>query len=73
MGKQFENGVKWYTRGFVTISFPEKAVCCRYCPCVKSVSAGVQHQCCLNGNILYNLDNLGERCPIFGLEEDEHE
>ena len=73
MAKQFEHGVKWYTHGIVTIHFPEKAVCCRMCPCVRSVAAGVQHQCCLNGAVLYNLDQMGDHCPIESLEEDEHE
>ena len=73
MPKQFENGVQWYTRGYVQIVFPEKDVCCKRCPCVRSVAGGVQHQCCLNGAVLYNLDNRGEHCPILTMAEDEHE
>lgn len=73
MAKQFENGVKWYTRGYVPIGFPEKAVCCRFCPCLRSDAGGAQHRCPLSGAILYNIDELSDRCPIIFTGEDEHE
>ena len=73
MPKQFEHGVKWFTRATVRIPFPEAYVSCRYCPCLRSDAAGAQHKCCLNGAVLYNIDLLGEHCPIDYLEEDDHE
>lgn len=73
MGKQFEGGVKWYTHGYAQINFPENAVCCRFCPCLRSDAGGAQHRCPLSGAILYNIDELSDRCPIIIMEEDKHE
>lgn len=73
MARQFENGVKWYTRGTVTLHFPEKAVCCANCPLIRSMEGGIQHICRLSGEILHNLNRIGDHCPVDYWEEDEHE
>lgn len=70
---RFENGVQWYTRGRVEISFPEAEVCCRYCPLMRSDAGNTRHVCISTGEILGNIDIRPRTCPVEELKEDEHD
>lgn len=71
--KQFENGVKWYTKGIaeIEINFPENDVTCKWCPFCRSESDLGRFWCRLNNAMLYNpYGGIGEKCPIkFESEE----
>lgn len=68
---RFEQGVRWYTRGVIeiSISFPEDAVCCRYCPHMRADANGTRYKCGLTGEILMRIDKLGNCCPVIIEEE----
>lgn len=70
---RFENGVQWYTRGKVEISFPEDVVICRYCPMMRADAGNTRHVCIITGEILGNIDFCPRTCPIEDLKEDERD
>lgn len=63
MGR-FERGVRYYTPAIVQLDFPEDAICCRYCPLMRSLDGGTRHICARTGQILYNIDLQGRNCPV---------
>ena len=73
MGR-FDRGVAWYTRGHIELecTFPEDAICCRYCPFLRADANGARYKCCITGDILYGVDAVGDRCPIVIDKEDNN-
>jgi hypothetical protein len=70
---RFDEGVKFYDTGRVTISvnFPEGDRKCRWCPMCKSDN-GIRHRCILTDRILYTTETIPDECPLK-FEEDAHE
>lgn len=69
----FEKGVRYYTKGTVTlrVAFPERQICCRWCPWCRSEKEVGRHWCRLTNEMLYNIDFRGDNCPVEveGMEE----
>lgn len=68
MANEFSNGVAFFTEGVasVPVYFPEKRVCCRYCPFCRAESDLNRFWCRLTNNMVYNpnVPELPEFCPI---------
>lgn len=65
---RFEKGVSYYTRGiaYVTVSFPEDAVCCGYCSFCRPEPELKRFWCRLTNEMLINpfAPERGTRCPV---------
>lgn len=68
---RFDKGITYYTSAMIPVAFPEDAVCCRYCPAMRSIDSGSRHMCMATGRILYNIDQRGFDCPAI-VEEGKH-
>ena len=63
--KNFDKGVSYYTRGNVTISFPEDDVCCYRCPLMGIESKSDREYCRRTGEYLpAPRHTIGYDCPI---------
>ncbi len=71
--KQFNNGVSYYTKSTVVISFPEDDICCYRCP-LMGKELGVDKEVCKRtGEILVAPKfTIGYDCPLK-FEEDKNE
>lgn len=68
MGKSFENGVSFYTKGVasVVINFPEDEVRCQYCPFCRAENELKRFWCRLTNEMLINpFSGTGNNCPII--------
>ena len=63
--KQFDNGVRYYTKSVVEIGFPEDDVCCYRCP-LMGKDLGVDREVCRRtGEILPSpRHTIGYNCPL---------
>lgn len=70
MGR-FDKGVKFYTIADLNmqVSFPEDAVCCRYCPFIKHYDSLDRDKCSLTEEILYSKEVTGHKCPLVILNQ----
>lgn len=67
MSDLFASGVSFYTHATVTvpIHFPEREICCWYCPLYNKRD----NECILTGETVYNGRKfVGEQCPAVPLE-----
>ena len=63
--KNFAKGIKYYTQGTVTVSFPEDDVCCMHCPLMGMESRSNREYCRRTGEYLpAPRDIIGFKCPI---------
>ena len=63
--RNFSKGVSYYTRGTVTISFPEDDICCAHCPLLGIEMASSRKYCRRTGEYLPSPDYIvGTDCPI---------
>ena len=73
MGKAFEKGVGWYTKGTAVVetNFPEDDVCCKWCRfCLRDRYDNSRQICNITGEMLYApLYTVGEGCPLAIEEE----
>lgn len=69
--KEFRNGVSYYTKSTVSISFPEDDVCCYRCPLMYVEYGSKRERCGRTGEILpAPRDVIGFDCPLkFECEE----
>lgn len=63
-----KNQVTYYTKGTVTIAFPEDDVRCRLCPLLETYA---RPQCRMTGEYLAEGYLIGGMCPLK-FEEEEH-
>lgn len=64
---RFDKGVRWYTTGraVLEVPFPEDAVCCRYCPYLRTEAEFARCWCRLTGELLFAPGvQRGTGCPI---------
>ena len=59
--KQFDRGVRYYTKAIVEIGFPENQVCCDYCPMLETYA---RRQCRRTGEYLADTRTIGYYCPL---------
>ena len=66
MSSRFDNGVKWYDLGHlsVTISFPEGERKCKWCG-MKRRDGDSCYRCILTNRILYSAEYIPPECPII--------
>ena len=63
--KDFSRGVSYYTKGTITIGFPEDDVCCRWCPMMGVEIKTDRSYCRKTGEYLFAPNyRIGDRCPI---------
>lgn len=66
--KEFENGVRFYTKGYatITVNFPEKEVKCKWCPFCRAERELGRYWCRLTNKMLYDPESyeLGRDCPL---------
>lgn len=71
--KQFNSGVRYYTEGVITISFPESDICCMHCPLMAKEYGIDRHYCKKTGEYLPAAFNaVGTLCPIKFMEVNEN-
>ena len=65
-------GVSYYTRGTVSICFPEDDICCSRCPLLGVEMASSRKYCRRTGEYLPSPDYvIGTDCPISFEKENE--
>lgn len=70
--KKFENGVRYFTRGMVSVHFPEDDVACVYCPMMGAEMKNERRYCRRTGEYLPAYEHsIGLDCPIKFEEETE--
>ena len=64
MGR-FDDGVKYYDTGHITLSvpFPEGERKCRWCRFCKQDN-GIRHRCTITDRILYSTEFIPDQCPL---------
>ena len=63
--KEFINGVRFYTKATVEISFPEEDVCCYRCPLMTVDYGSKRERCSRTGELLVNPRyDIGYDCPL---------
>ena len=63
--KDFVNGVRFYTKANVEISFPETDICCYRCPLMYTEYGTKRERCGRTGEILpAPRDSIGFDCPL---------
>ena len=63
--KQFDSGVRWYTKAVLEIGFPEDDVCCMRCPLLGKTLGLDQEICRRTGEILPSpRHTIGYECPL---------
>lgn len=68
--KVFKNGVGYYTKATVEISFPEDDVCCYRCPLMGLEMKSDREYCRRTGELLpAPRDIIGFNCPLRFTEE----
>lgn len=71
--KSFTNGVRFFTRSTVEISFPEDDVCCHHCPLMGVEMASSRTYCRRTGELLTaTKDLIGFNCPLKFEKEEEN-
>lgn len=70
----FPNGVTYYKimQANIAVGFPQGFVKCKYCRfCVKDRNSGMDDRfsCLLTYEYIYNLNCVGEGCPLTEVEE----
>ena len=70
--KDFINGVRYYTKGTLEVSFPEEDVCCYRCPLMSVDYGSKRERCSRTGELLVNpYHDIGYDCPLKFIEEDK--
>lgn len=71
--KNFDKGVKWYSRATVEITFPEDDICCSRCPLMGIEMASSREYCRKTGEYLPSPKYIiGYDCPLrFESKENE--
>lgn len=70
--KAFKNGVRYYTKSTVEISFPEDDVCCYRCPLMGIEMASSREYCRRTGEYLpAPRDIIGFNCPLVFYKEEK--
>lgn len=63
--KDFMNGVRFYTKATVEISFPEEDCCCYRCPLMSVDYCSKRERCGRTGELLVNPKyDIGYDCPL---------
>ena len=70
--KDFINGVSYYTKAMVGISFPEDDVCCYRCPLMGTEYKPDREYCKRTGEYLPSpRHTIGFNCPLKFIEEEQ--
>lgn len=64
MAGRFDNGVLYYTKGYIDVNFPENEVKCKYCRFFRCIEDSKQFRCNYNNAVLYSKEHIGVDCPI---------
>ena len=68
--KDFPNGVSYYTRATVEVSFPEDKKACWWCPLMDTERGTNRPICRKTHEYLYDPEKvIGDECPLKFLEE----
>lgn len=63
--KQFDSGVRYYTKAVMEIGFPEDDICCMRCPLLGKTLGLDQEICRRTGEILPSpRHTIGYECPL---------
>jgi hypothetical protein len=71
--REFPNGVRYYTKATLEIGFPERDICCQWCPLMRVEMASSRNYCGKTGEYLpVPKATVGYHCPlIFEINEEE--
>ena len=62
--RKFDNGVRFYTSGTLTVYFPEDDVCCGQCPlCYKDNLD--RPRCSYDNHLVYSKETQSAFCPLI--------
>ena len=61
--RKFENGVRWYTSGTLTINFPEDDICCGQCQLCYEDNMR-RPRCSLDNHLVYSKEHISPFCRL---------